>query len=948
MKIWTIKYILLFCGSVFLFAQDPPDIEWKQIQTEHFQIIFPEEIGQEANRVANTLESFNKPLSKTLSVLHPPIPILLSNRGAVSNGYVRLFPRMSEWFSVPATSKFSGTMEWYNLLALHEGRHMVQYASLNTENAYFAGLMFGDIGKLFYSNFVPPWFYEGDAVLTETVLSKSGRGRMPYFDRDIRALLLDNIHYNYRKALFGSYKDYYPSHYQLGYLMTTHVRRNYDSSAWKNILHRTMTWPFSTHLLFPFSKSMKMVTNRNAKEIYRDTMDELSEIWQKQITNLELTPSEIISPQKHKIRTNYNNPGENKKGEIFAIKCGPADQAEIVRITQDDAIPISPVSETMNRLGININGNKAVGTEIHVDKRWDKLSWANIVVYNLESGERKQITQNTRYYNPAISNCGNLIATVEFTETRKCYLVILNGNNGEIICKNQSPNLGTILFPSWAKSGKKIVFTSHKYNGKGLYVFNIDTGIFDIIRSESEEDILRPVFWKDYILYESPYSGIDNIYAVNSKSGKTFQITSKKLGAYNPTISYDDQYLIFNNFTRLGMVVEKMKLDRTLWKPMNDIAVNPTEYFKPVIEQEQGKSICKQDLISQKQYTVSDYSGLERYSNIHSWLLSSEINEFGVNIISSNILNTMQYICSAGLNINEKTSHLGGSILYKALYPILTLQTSFGGRSNYKTADTTLVFGKNLPGDFWKETAVSLNARFPVFYKTAGIHRKRLTFSSEVEYINISEYKQRKRLNSAVIEVKKPNKNGTALPISFALDFQTQTEGSARDLVLGAQKAYIKLSRVAGSQGIKGGQLYFKISRSLKAPFKHHGLILEYEYEYNNSRGYKFISNIITPRGYIHYLHRHINKISAQYKFPVAYPDWDILGAMYLKRFYATFFSDWMKGAGDFDKTYFSTGVAFTFESAGFFEIPFNVPMSLIFYYLPTQRTPGIAFGLEF
>ena len=38
-------------------AQDPPGINWKEIETSHYRVIFAEELSIEANLVANLLEA---------------------------------------------------------------------------------------------------------------------------------------------------------------------------------------------------------------------------------------------------------------------------------------------------------------------------------------------------------------------------------------------------------------------------------------------------------------------------------------------------------------------------------------------------------------------------------------------------------------------------------------------------------------------------------------------------------------------------------------------------------------------------------------------------------------------------------------------------------------------------------------------------------------------------
>ena len=68
----------------------------------------------------------------------------------------------------------------------------------------------------------PSWFLEGDAVFAESVLTQSGRGRTPSFQKQLKALIVDNKkQYNYDKILNGSFKDFVPDYYESGYQMVT-------------------------------------------------------------------------------------------------------------------------------------------------------------------------------------------------------------------------------------------------------------------------------------------------------------------------------------------------------------------------------------------------------------------------------------------------------------------------------------------------------------------------------------------------------------------------------------------------------------------------------------------------------------------------------------------------------------------------------------------------------
>ena len=87
--------------------------------------------------------------------------------------------------------------------------YYVQMDKIETELPFILRAMFGEqAAAAAVAAYVPFWFLEGDAVVSETALSHSGRGRNPYFLMENKAQAVENGIYSYDKASLGSYKDY--------------------------------------------------------------------------------------------------------------------------------------------------------------------------------------------------------------------------------------------------------------------------------------------------------------------------------------------------------------------------------------------------------------------------------------------------------------------------------------------------------------------------------------------------------------------------------------------------------------------------------------------------------------------------------------------------------------------------------------------------------------------
>ena len=163
-------------------------------------------------------------------------------------------PKRVELYATPPQN--DGTQTWLDHLATHEYRHVVQMDDLERGFTQILNTIFGQQATaLVVGLYLPLWFMEGDAVCTETVLGESGRGREPEFEQELRAQLLEKGAYSYDKAVLGSYKDYVPNRYNLGYYLVGKSRQHYGDEFWRNTIVRIGESPMKVNC---FSAGLKM------------------------------------------------------------------------------------------------------------------------------------------------------------------------------------------------------------------------------------------------------------------------------------------------------------------------------------------------------------------------------------------------------------------------------------------------------------------------------------------------------------------------------------------------------------------------------------------------------------------------------------------------------------------------------------------------------------------
>ena len=223
-------------------GQDPASLKWKQIKTWRFTVIYPENYGPEGIGYAKKLDEAYSNLMTLFPGKKFTLPVVLHNYTIQSNGYVAWAPRRVELYPTPDQNSIPLAPE--EQLATHELTHVLQMESINRGFTKGMSFLFGEQFTGIVASLLPAWFLEGDAVFAESVLTKSGRGRTPSFQKQIKALIVDNKKtYNYDKILNGSFKDFVPDYYECGYQMVTFALTKNDPQIWNKVLKFTGEQP---------------------------------------------------------------------------------------------------------------------------------------------------------------------------------------------------------------------------------------------------------------------------------------------------------------------------------------------------------------------------------------------------------------------------------------------------------------------------------------------------------------------------------------------------------------------------------------------------------------------------------------------------------------------------------------------------------------------------------
>jgi hypothetical protein len=897
-------YYFFACGWLFSQIQPPPNLKWNKISTSQFKIIYPAGLDTVAFRLASTMELTAQKVPDVYKLKTKPINLYLNNQTFLSNGYTALAPRhMQYYIHAPQDVTELGSTDWLKLLAIHEYRHVVQFDYFKRNFSLVPASLFGDYGLAVISHMALPfWYFEGDAVAAETMLSNLGRGRLPSFEMKVKAIVTDeNQKFTYNQAYLGSYKRYFPNYYYLGYYMYTHIARNYGIKTWPLIINRVTYLPI---LPYSFSRSLKKNTGFYLVKTYRNTINELKEQWAGDLSDL---PAEIkpIPTEKNKVYTHYKYGQRLTSNDIVCVKYGMADAPELIKI--DSNGKETKIREINNDFFISSNGQKIVWNTLKTDIRWGMRDFSDIMLIDLSDKRVKKITRKGKFLSPSISPSGTKIAAIRYEDTMSYSLVIIDANNNKLFQEYRFSSPLFVRNPSWTVDEKEVIFLITSESITRIMSYNLSNGQIKTILETSDENISKPIFWKNYILFTSSVRGKDEVHAIKPSTGQRYIALTGGFGFFNLSNTLNNDEIIIESYTSNGFRLYSWKPDSTRFTMQNSF--NPHEYYiSPVIRKGKYSNIFKNDNQQMSSYSIKKYYHLIDGPKLHSWAVYPYYQGPAVNVYINDPLSIIGIEAGLQYNQNEKNTNQSFKLTYSGLFPVISTGISAGWRTSYKEFD-------NDSSDFyqWFEYSGLVSVSLPLDLSIEAYTQK-INVTASFNYTKINHLDNRFKDNFDI-------GNGTFNAVELGFFYIGYKHMSMRDLFPCAGLMFVTKYKTTIVQSDYRGSLFsVNFTSFFKGISRHHSLRLNAAYEYQNpsesqEQGYIFPSQMLYFRGYESIFYKKFSKLSIDYSMPLFYPDFGIGSLLYLKRIRTNLFTD--IGLGNSignKKTFFSYGADFLFD----------------------------------
>jgi len=839
-------------------GQNSSAIKWRQINTEHYQLIYSAEFEAKAQYTSNLLALVYEKANKTLVVKPRKISIILQNDLVEANGFVTLAPWRSEYFSTPPQDDEG--LEWLNLLAVHEYRHVVQISKYKQGMTKFFYWLLGEqgIGAVFGAT-TPLWFVEGDAVGFETFATGYGRGRLPSFSMESRAMLLQLGAFNYDKASFGSFKTFVPDRYHLGYHFTSYVKEKYGSMVWDTVLNRVASFPLRP---YPFSQSLRHVAGKGTSAMYKEMTAYLNKKWSLQMQSNApyYTTFSSVSDTNQKTFTSYVFPLQSDNG-IIAVKKGMADAPQLVLLSNGKEKTLSMLG-SHDGASLHCNKKFAVWVEEFPDLRWEYRTFSDIVLFDLKNSKRIRLTENQRLFAPNLSE-DNKIVAVSVSKENVPSLVFIDALGGKTYLSKSFGAYDMIYFPVWGSNGD-VFFVAKKEGYQHLMKWNAFSDVLEPVL-ENLPYVLTHLNYQSRALYfHSTQMGIDNIFRVDVLSKKTFQITVSKFGAFNPCVTANGK-ILYNDYSAKGMrIVESVLSDEEIAAPM--FVSQGLLLYSNALQNEQKVVVDKNNF---KVFETKKYIPALHLINIHSWgpvSVNAENREAasGFSVQSQNKLSTSVASYNYTYNAQQDQTTRGIKYQYMGFYPKYSVEAVRDDR-DVLLSDSSL--SRLLTDRLNAQIDLDINV-------TKGYYQTTLGATGRYSYINFA---------------RQDGVGGRVDVFDFIAYLSRMARRAKRDIYpkWGLYASVFARVPVVESP-FSSTSTYALATVYVPGLLKHHGVQIKLETQVSTAIGLTPANNVDLPRGYVNsgqkYTYGSIASAKVDYNFPLCYPDLKMGAIAYLQR----------------------------------------------------------------
>lgn len=885
-------------AQYYSWGADAP-MPWREIKGHGVWIITPDTTEQVARRTLHYIEAVQPHIAEGFTHGALKIPFVLHPENMESNALVMYMPKRVDFLSSPAIESYS--MPWVKQLVAHEYRHAVQYNNLNRGVPRILSAFLGQQGSVTGLLFMPLWAIEGDAVMNETLMSTYGRGLQPSFSMAYRALG-EGVGLSHRgkkvknldRWFAGSYRDYIPDHYALGYQLTSYAYDRYGENIWNKVARYGVRNPYT---FAPTHIALKKYYNTSTRELFNETFADLNRHWAS-LPAVEENSRRVVAPDTTNYAT-YRWPIELNEAELLVLKQNLSELPRFVVIDSEGT------ERVVARAGVVTSRPAVVGDTLYWTQYRRSLLFeerVSSVLYcaSLYGGGEKRVKGVDQALYPTASDEG--LAWIEYRPEGR-YALIVAGKERKVL-----------------PIGVELHGLAWDNRTKAYYTLLTDDDGMALARLDSEG--LHPLQPSAYITlsdltaadgrlyFGSIASGRDEVHCYDLLERREYRLSQSQYGAFDPSPAKGGVVLTtYDRYGYLPAKLEKPLMERVAWSETPKNLVNPARKGWQTLNLDTVRFTSVEAAEQAEKAPSKPFRKVLRGVNLHSWapvaydpFMAVDEHEIAMNVgatlLSQNLLSNTEAFASYGWN-DAEGSQLKLGVRYTGLGVQLGLDFTYGGDqqcyalATYDSETNTYTFQAIPPLGTYHQT--SLSATLPLlFERPAGVHQ--LSLSAAWSYSNglVADMSKIKWKGDQIANVEQVGFNEGLHKVSFGAAYAANARLAHRDFLprwgyqLSASYGLNPTNKDFADLMMLYGHLYMPgflphNSIQVAASFQHSVGGYAFPYGY---RPLSYRSSALVPRGFTtsEILSDRYAALSLNYRLPLCYPECGIPSLLYIKR----------------------------------------------------------------
>lgn len=669
-----------------------PGLKWRTIETQHFAIHYYEPLGMLARHAAVVAERAHRILVQAIGHRpHQLTHIVLTDPTDSANGSATVLPYnvIRLYATAPDDlSPLSDYDDWLTALIVHEHAHIVHLDQIGGVPAILNMIL----GKVFAPNNAQPrWFIEGLATQQESEHTSGGRLRSSMFDMYLRMDALENRLLPLDQV--SNSVDRWPHGnvwYLYGSRFVQYIRERFGRRAIQSI-----TRYYGSQLVpYGLNRACRRATGYSFSALYSAFLQHVRRRYTDQrnhVTHQGLVIGDRITAHGEEVRSPrfiskntvvYHVANNRMRGHLHTIQIDhPSQQRVLIRVA-DTATP-SPYPPRKTIIFSQ------------TDTYRDIYRFFDLFEYDTKTEETRRLTRGMRAREPDVSPDGRRIAyVVSAAGTSHLALSDLDDivHSRRILVRSKRSEV--VYTPRWSPNGREIAYSQWSAGGfRDIWVLDLGTHEKRMVTHDRALDT-GPTWSPDgrMLFFSSDRTGIANIYAFDTMTLRTFQVTNVIAGAYQPVISPDGKTLVYVGYTSLGFDLYRLNLTPSTFRtsaPYQDVRPAPSEHKSLLIAQSERYSAL--GTILPRAYTMSlepDAFG----------------QQLGINASGSDAAEWHAYQTRIGISLNN--GHPSFNFLYD--YQRWPLRPSL---EMFRFLSPGATFGAQGQDRTWIESRLGINAR---------------------------------------------------------------------------------------------------------------------------------------------------------------------------------------------------------------------------------------------